>query len=153
MHIREFKTGDETALRDVFFSAVHDIAAADYSAEQCAVWAPVEYAQAKWAQRMEQISPFIAEREGRIAGYASVAKNGYIDHFFVRASDARHGVGTLLMRHIHARAATWQSTYLFANVSVTARPFFEKWEFTVEIEQSNLVQGIAINNFRMGKHV
>jgi hypothetical protein len=40
MIIRPFRQGEEAALRQVFFSAVHEIASRDYTSEQIEAWAP-----------------------------------------------------------------------------------------------------------------
>jgi putative acetyltransferase len=42
MIIREFRLGDEPALYQVFFSAIHEIASKDYTPQQVNAWAPIE---------------------------------------------------------------------------------------------------------------
>jgi len=152
--IRRYRSGDATALWGVYFSAIHQVAAADYSPEQISAWAPesVDSAdQAKWAERMFGISPFVAERDGEIVGYADVQPNGYIDHFFVAGGAARQGVGSHLMEHLHAAATSAGLEVLFSDVSVTAKPFFERWGFVVERQQRIVVRGVGLTNFRMRK--
>jgi putative acetyltransferase len=62
MIIRPFRQGEEAALRQVFFSAVHEIASRDYTSEQIEAWAPVpkEADEAPWSERMRSICPFVA---------------------------------------------------------------------------------------------
>ncbi|HEY8601286.1 MAG TPA: GNAT family N-acetyltransferase [Thermomicrobiales bacterium] len=151
MEIREFRAGDEPALREVFFSAIHGTAAADYTPEQVDAWAPAEFDRERWAERMRGIAPFVAEEDGRIVGYADVQGDGYIDHFFVAATAGRRGVGSALMRMIHATAAERGITALYSNVSLTARPFFEHWGFAVEREQQPVANGVTMTNFLMRK--
>ncbi len=147
--IREFRVGDEPALSLVYFSAVHEIARADYTLAQLDAWAPRQYDGAAWAARMQGIQPFVAKRGGHIVGYADVQPEGYIDHFFVIASAARTGVGTLLMRRIHETAVQRGVPLLTSHVSITARPFFEKFGFEVVAPQTVTVRGVAMTNFRM----
>ena len=151
MEIRLFQVGDEPALREVFFAAVHQTAAADYSPEQLAAWAPAVYDHAAWAERMRGIRPFVAIADGTIIGYADLQPDGYIDHFFVSPTVARQGVGSALMRHIHDGAAARGITRLFSDVSLTARPFFERWGFVVERQQSVDVRGVTLSNVKMSK--
>jgi len=153
MLIRPFRQGDEDALRRVFFSAVHGVASKDYSAEQIEAWAPAPKGadRAPWAERMRAIRPFVAEADGVILGYADVQPNGYIDHFFVAAPAARGGVGSSLMARLHEEAAVRGTACLFADVSITARPFFEKWGFAVEAQQTVAIRGVPLINFRMRK--
>jgi putative acetyltransferase len=149
--IRHFENGDEAALWQVFFSAIHETASADYTPEQINAWAPEVVDFARWASRIWSISPFVAERDGEIVWYADVQSNGYIDHFFVSPALSRQGVGSLLMRKIHDTAIVRGIESLFADVSVTARPFFEKWGFEVEASQAVPIRGVILNNFRMRK--
>ncbi len=149
--IRIYRDDAAPALRAVYFSAIHETAARDYTPEQIAAWAPETYDESRWAARMAGIQPFIAERDGIVVGYADVQPNGYIDHFFVSAHAGRQGVGTALMQRIHAQAEATGLTSLFSDVSITARPFFERWGFAVEQEQSLVVAGLSLTNYRMRK--
>jgi len=153
MIIRPFRQGDEDALRQVFFSAVHDLASKDYTAEQIDAWAPVPQAAdaAPWSERIRRIRPFVAEVEDAIVGYADLQPDGTIDHFFVAGPAARMGVGSALMARIHEVASARGTASLFAEVSLTARPFFEKWGFAVETRQTVSVRGVPLTNFRMRK--
>src|SRR5690349_14446064 len=101
MHIRVFRPGDEPALWEVFFSAIHETAAAQYTPAQLNAWAPAQPDLVVWGQRMRGINPFVAEAQGVIIGYADLQHDGYIDHFFVAPSVARQGVGSALMQHLH----------------------------------------------------
>ena len=151
--VREFRTGDEPALWDVFYSSIHGLASADYTPEQIDAWASGAPDMAKWAERMQSIAPFVAEREGRIVGYGDVQADGYIDHFYVSPSVARSGVGSALMVRIHGTASLRGTSSLYSNVSITARPFFEKWGFVVESPQTVFIRGVSFTNFRMSKEL
>lgn len=149
--IRRFRPDDAPALWSVYFSAIRETAAKDYSPEQIAAWAPESFDESRWAERMAGIAPFVAERDGAVVGYADVQATGYIDHFFVAGHAGRQGVGSQLMLQIHAHASSGGLTSLFADVSVTARPFFEHWGFAVEQQQSLEVAGVSLTNYRMRK--
>jgi putative acetyltransferase len=100
---------------------------------------------------MRGIQPFVAEDAGQIVGYADLQPTGYIDHFFVAALRIRQGVGSQLMQHIHTTAAAQRIPQLSADVSITARPFFEKWGFVVMQQQAVTVRGVTMTNFHMQK--
>ena len=151
--VRPFDDSDPPGLWAVYYAAVHQTAAAHYTAEQLDAWAPADFDQEKWQHRLRDLSPFVAERGGVLVGYADLQPSGYIDHFFVSPAVARQGVGSLLMEAIHRSAASNQLGSLFADVSLTARPFFERWGFTVEEETSLLVRGCSLKNFRMTKRL
>jgi putative acetyltransferase len=92
LHIRNFCPGDEPALRAVFHASVHSLADKDYTSEQLAAWAPLEYDAAQWAERMRANQPFIAQAldGGAIAGFADLQASGTIDMFlWLRRLQAR----------------------------------------------------------------
>ena len=149
MLVRAFKDGDEPALQAVFYSAIHTIAAKDYTVEQLDAWAPHRPDWEAWTARMQALRPFVAEADGRIVGYADLQASGYIDHFFVSGKHARRGVGRLLMETLQARAAEIGLARVFSDVSLTAEPFFERFGFTV-VERKNVVLGkVSLPNARM----
>lgn len=150
--IRNFRPGDEAALRAVFHAAVHGLTAHHYKAEQRAAWAPAEYDTTQWAQRMQDNQPFIAEAaDGVVAGFADLQPNGYIDMFFVAPAFAGQGVARALMAHVHAQAAQRGLARLWAHVSLTAEPFFAAQGFAVEERQAVERAGVVLHNARMGK--
>lgn len=151
LRIRPYRDGDAAALWTVFYSAIHQTAAADYSMEQRNAWAPATPDLAKWEKRILGIQPFVAEWDGNVAGYADLQPSGLIDHFFVASAFGRRGVGSALMAVIHQSARQRMVPVLFSEVSLTARPFFEKQGFVVEREQTVQIGTVALKNFRMSK--
>lgn len=151
MRIRPFHPGDEAELRQVFFQAVRTTAAADYSSAQIAAWAPETVDPDKWAARMRGIQPFVAEDVGQILGFADLQPDGYIDMFFVRPIAGRRGVGRALMQTILATAQARAIPSLYSHVSLTARPFFEKFGFVAGPPQTVWIGDIALTNFPMRK--
>jgi len=149
MRIREFRIGDESALRAVFRSAVHELASADYTPEQIEAWAPAALDPDIWIERMRCIRPFVVEFDGEILAYADVQANGYIDHFFVAGPHARTGLGTLLMQRIRSTASARGITVLTSHVSRTAQPFFARFGFFVVAHHSPVVRGVVVPNALM----
>ena len=153
MLVRNFNAGEETFLRSVFFSSVHQLASRDYSPEQLEAWAPREYDDSHWIKKIRKLRPFVAEVDGCVVGYADLQASGYIDHFYVAGSRVGRGVGRALMEHIHRAAHQRRILELWADVSLTAEPFFAKWNFVAETRQSVVVRGIVIPNVRMRKRL
>jgi len=151
MLVRAFRTGDEPALQAVFYSAVHNLAAKDYTTKQLDAWAPHRPNWETWTQRMQDLQPFIVEEDARVVGYADLQTTGYIDHFYVSSAYARRGVGRCLMERLHARAAELGLGRLFSDVSRTAEPFFEAFGFRV-VERKKAVMGrVSLPHARMEK--
>jgi len=151
MEIRRFKPGDETALFRVFFTAIHEVASRDYSHEQVAAWAPVDFDMGLWASRMKEIQPFVAVLGNEIVGYADVQPDGYIDHFFVSGFRPRQGIGTRLMARIHEEARSLDLMELTSNVSKTAELFFALHGFHVVKRGFPVRRGVTLQNALMRK--
>ena len=153
LQIREFRPGDEKTLRAVFLSSVHELAGREYSQQQLDAWAPRHHDELEWSARIQRLQPLIAEMEGAVVAYADLQPSGYIDHFYVAGSHARRGVGSALMEHIHATALARGMSELWAEVSLTAEPFFAKWGFVAETRNSVVARGVQMFNIRMRKRL
>ena len=149
--IREFRRGDEPALRAVFESAIHEVAIRDYTQAQVDAWAPRDFDATLWAKRVQGIAPFVVERDGEIVAYADVQASGYIDHFFVGARAGKQGVGGMLMRRIHERAHELDIAVLTSEVSRTAQPFYVHFGFEIVERHVKEVRGVGIEYAAMRK--
>jgi len=151
--IRRYQPGEEKALWYLFFETVTTINSKHYSEEQTDAWAPSEYSTLNWEQRIKGINPFVALLHNRIVGYADVQSNGYIDHFFCSADHQGLGIGKALMKKIHQEALDNSIRQLLAEVSITARPFFEKMGFKVIKQQEVEIRGQVLINYKMEKQL
>jgi putative acetyltransferase len=151
MKIRRFQPGEELALFEVFYSAIHLIARNDYSEKQLNAWASLDLDRKIWVKRINGINPFVAEIDAKPVGYADVQRNGYIDHFFVSGNHPRKGVGTALMEAIHSESKRLSITELTSNVSLTAQPFFERFGFVVVEQRKPVIRGVEFLNAFMRK--
>lgn len=151
MKIRRFQPGEEPALYEVFYSAIHLIARNDYSQGQLNAWAPSELNLELWVKRINDINPFVAEIDGKPVGYADVQQNGYIDHFFVSGNHPRKGVGKALMKAIHSESERLGIAELTSNVSKTAQPFFQRFGFVIVEQRKPVIRGVELQNALMRK--
>ncbi|MGJ7545067.1 GNAT family N-acetyltransferase [Variovorax sp. LT1R16] len=149
LHIRPFHEADAPTLRAVFESSVHTLAAPYYTPAERAAWAPRAHDAVQWAERMRALQPFVAELDGRIAGFADLQPSGYIDMFFVAGGCGGRGVARALMAWIEASAHERGIGMLFADVSLAAETFFERAGFEVEQRQTVERAGVALRNARM----
>lgn len=146
--LRPFRPDDILTLFALFRGTVHRVNSRDYTSEQVAAWAPVEIDAARWATLTERFA-VIAEVDGEVAGFADLEADGHIDRFFVHADHQGCGVGTAMVRAILNEAERAGIVRLFAEVSITARPFFERHGFVVLAEQQVMVRDVPLANFRM----
>jgi putative acetyltransferase len=150
-HIRPYQPGEEPLLRELFYTTVHNVNQRDYTIEQRNAWAPQRYDPNAWAARMMESEPFVAVDNDTIVGFADVQSDGYIDFFFCHSAYQGKGVGKALMKHLLKTGRRYGIKRFYANVSVTAMPFFAHFGFRVVTEQQQQVRGVTLNNFLMEK--
>ena len=154
MLVRKYRPGEEPELWQLFFNTIRTVNLGDYTAEQVRVWAPEDTDPERWRARIEGICPWVCVEEGDvIVGYADLQDSGYIDHFFVHHAWQRRGVGRRLMETIETEARARRIPELSAEVSVTARPFFEAFGFTVVEVKDTEVDGLVMRNFAMTRRL
>ncbi|WP_241981186.1 GNAT family N-acetyltransferase [Cryobacterium algoritolerans] len=150
--IRPYGHADAADTLAIFLAAVTETAAADYSPEQIQAWArPEAREQSAWHTAMQERNSYVTTMDGTPAGFSDVDSEGYIDMMFVAPRYLRRGVARQLIDHVEARARQEHLTELTADVSITARPFFERSGFTVEAEQHPVTAGVRLTNYKMKK--
>ncbi len=153
MVIREYKRSDLTALSQLYYDTIHRINARDYSPEQIEAWAPEVPETSFWQNRFKNRRVFVAEEEGVVTGFAEFEFTGHIDCFYVHHAWQRRGVGALLLERIERDADARRMRRLFADVSLTARPFFEAMGFRVVEPREKLYRGCRFRQFAMEKNL
>jgi putative acetyltransferase len=147
--IRRYVEGEEAALFDVYYTAIHLVASRNYTAEQVQAWAPQDLDVTLWRDKIRSIKPFVAELDRKVVGYADVQSSGYIDHFFVSGLHPRKGIGSLLMRRILSEAEGRGIATLTSDVSRTAQPFFERFGFAIVEQRNPVLRGVVVPNALM----
>ena len=151
MKIRAYHLGEEQKIWQLFHDTIQHINAEHYSQKQLHAWAPPLFDQSLWSKKLAKLSSFVCVKEEKIVGYSDLQQNGYIDHFFCHHQYQGVGVGTALMVHIHTLAKQRGITQLTADVSITAKLFFEGKGFKVVKQQDVLIRGQILRNFKMLK--
>jgi putative acetyltransferase len=149
--IRKYVAGEEVVLRELFFETIHNVNSSDYTEQQVNVWAPQQYNAEDWLQRIKAIDPYVAIVDGEIAGYADLQRDGYIDHFYCHWRFQGQGVGRALMKTLLSKGRTLGIKRFYSQVSITARPFFERYGFLVLKQQRVSIGDIELTNFKMEK--
>ena len=153
MIIRHVKKGEEEALFCVFYSAIHQTAAKDYSALQLNAWAPLDIDKEQWAHVIQKNQPWVVELNGESVAYADLQPDGTIDHFFVSAAHSRQGIGSALMKQIINQAGYLGINTICSHVSKTAEPFFASHGFFIVKRKSVTLRGVSFDNVLMHKRL
>lgn len=154
VEVRAYSSEDASETLAVFLAAVTVTASGDYSPAQIAAWArPEQRDLAGWDRAMSSRHSYVAVVEGEVAGFSDVSDGGYIDMLFVAPRHARRGVARSLLRTLEARARDSGAHCLSADVSITARSFFERHGFVEAAEQHPVTAGVQMTNFHMSKRL
>ena len=153
MHIRQYKAGEEAQLWALFYHTIHQVNTQDYTEIQINAWAPKQVDMESWITKTQGRSPFVCLSNQQIVGYSDLQPNGYIDHFFCHHEFQGKGVGSALMRHIEQLAERQNIQKLTADVSLTAKGFFEHRGFEVVSNQQVSIRGQWLSNYKMQKNL
>ena len=140
IEIRDYRASDSEALADIFQRAVREIARKDYSPVQVLAWAPDARDGAA-----------VAEYDGQVAGFTDLDGDGHIDMFYVNPDFQRRGVASAMLRFLAERGQSERRKRLFGEVSITARPVFERHGFKVLAYQTVETNGQSLGSYRMEK--
>lgn len=151
INIRKYNESDAPDLWAIFYHTIRNVNSRDYTQAQVEAWAPDDFSPEAWQRKMNAISPFVAEIDGEIVGYADLQEDGLIDHFFCHHEHQGKGVGRHLMGHVLRVGELQGITKFYSEVSITARPFYEKFGFKVAKEQTVEIRGQKLRNFVMEK--
>jgi putative acetyltransferase len=151
--IREAKLSDLPSLQQLFVGTIETICKADYNDQQISVWtASIENKQ-RWLDIIENQYVLIAQERDGIIGFCSLDKNNYIDLFYVHKDKQGQGIARLLYNNIESEAIKFGQKELTSDVSITARPFFEKMGFAIQAEQTVVRHGVELTNYKMKKRL
>lgn len=152
--IRTYEEQDAPFLAAIYFNTIHKINARDYSPKQINAWAPTSSLETEgWIKKWRKLSPIIAILDHKIVGFVEFEETGHIDCFYCHHEYQGCGVGTALINAIESKARKNNINKLFAEVSITARPFFEAQGFNVIKEQCVEIRGVTLTNFVMEKFI
>src|ERR1700754_4256832 len=94
---------------------------------------------------------WLALVDGEPAGFTDLEPDGHLDMMFVDPRFHQRGVATALVRRAEAEARRVGLREIFAEVSITARPFFERQGFSVVAPHPIELHGLVFKTWRMTK--
>ena len=151
--VRPYRKDDLPEIAQLFYNTVHLVNCADYNPAQLQAWAPYLYTIDYWQNRFQKYEVYVADAQGTVVGFAEFESTGHIDCFYVHHQWQRQGVGASLMLAIEADANHQQIPRLFAEVSLTARLFFQHHGFAVVRSQQKRYRDLQFQQFVMAKQL
>jgi GNAT superfamily N-acetyltransferase len=106
-----------------------------------------------WNKRLEYTRPWLVIEEDKVLGFGELDNNGHIDCFYVHKDYQHKGIGRFLLNWIEQVALRSGNLKLYADVSITAKPFFKTQGFRV-IRPNLVVKGVLmLKNYVMEKDI
>ncbi len=149
MLVRTHRNSDIPGISRLYYDTIHHINSHDYTREQLDAWAPAVPDLAFWKERFKKYHVYVAEEDRRVVGFTELDTTGHIDCFFVHYEWQRRGIGTRLMDRLMATADREKMLRLFAEVSITAVPFFRDCGFVVIRENETIRRNVKLKQFAM----
>lgn len=152
-YIRSFEPGDKVEIYQLFYDTVHCINCQDYTEKQLNAWAPKVPDLSQWRKSLAKNYSFVAvdKNSGKIIGFSDLEENGCLNRGFVHKDYQRQAIGKALLDVCKEKAIALDIKKLFSDVSITAKPFFEKCGYVVEAIQTKELRGLIFTNYRMVK--
>jgi putative acetyltransferase len=84
-------------------------------------------------------------------GYGTLKDSDYIDFFYVHKNFQRRGIADKLLSRLELQAKKHLVSKISSDISITAKPFFEKKGYQVIRRQENQRGEIVLINYKMEK--
>lgn len=150
--IRAAQQSDVIELRDLYKNTVLEVNSRDYSQEEVEDWASCGDNLSNIRKMIESHYFIVAVNQlSQIVGFSSITPQGYLHNMFIHKDFQGKGIATLLLEEIERYAIAEGIKRITSEVSITARPFFEKHGYTVEVEQKRKANQLCLTNFWMAK--
>lgn len=153
IELRTAVFGDIPAIVEMYRATVHTINAKDYTPAQIKVWADGAVNYPRWEKAIKEQYFVMAEIDGKLAGFSSIAKNGYLDFLYVSKDYQRCGVALTLLKEIERKAREQKNQEIYSHVSKTARGFFQKMGYEHKEDIRDLYKGELFINALMVKRL
>lgn len=150
--IRRLAAQDIPEMRKLFRATVLTVNSKDYTKEEVEDWASCGDSVEHWKELLAKNNYIDAlDGQGGIVGFSSMNAEGYLHSMFVHKDWQGKGVATLLLSEVEKIARRYGVHKISVEVSVTARPFFEKHGYKVVKEQKAKANRLYLTNYVMEK--
>lgn len=154
MTIRPLAEQDIPQMKALFRDTVLNVNARDYTEEEVEDWASCGDSDGRWKELLAE-NEYVGAFDGRgvLTGFASMNKDGYLHSMFVHKDFQRSGIATLLLVQVERIAQRFGADCITSEVSLTARPFFERKGYeTIKVQKARAMR-LELTNFLMRKRL
>ncbi|ASI91063.1 GNAT family N-acetyltransferase [Vibrio mediterranei] len=144
---------DASELLELYRQTIRTVNCHDYNEMQIRAWARDELETTAFETYIARCKPFVVTNQTQILGYSDLQDDGLIDHFYCHHQAQRQGVGSALMQTIMNKAHEADIRRLYSYVSITAKPFFLHFGFSVLRPNQADIRGVVLDNYLMEKEL
>jgi putative acetyltransferase len=153
MNFRKATASDLNEIQQLYIETIQSVCKNDYDTAQIEAWISGVKNTERWTTVIETQFVLLAIIRDQIAGFGTLKEGNYIDFFYIHKDFQRQGIANKIFTELELEAKKNHSKIITSDVSVTAKPFFEKKGFVVKMEQKNMVKGVEIINYKMEKEL
>ena len=151
--LRPFLPADAPVLAEIFQVSIEELTGEDYSEAQQAAWASQADNLEEFGARLAESLTLVATIGGSVVGFASLKGADHIDLFYVHPAAVGQGVARLLAEALEKLAGARGAKRLVADVSDTARGFFEKRGYEAQRRNTISIGDEWLGNTTMEKRL
>lgn len=151
--IRKGRLEDLRALQQLCVETIREVCSADYNPEQIQAWISGFEDEHRWKDILADQYVIVAIIEKEIIGFATLKEGNYLDYLYVHRNYQARGIARQLYKEIEEEALRGGQPSLSADVSITARPFFEKMGFILRKAQKVRRRGVQFTTYKMLKEI
>ena len=152
MEIRRAKLRDAYSIENIFSSTVRKINRKDYNQKQIEVWA--SFAESNcWKTIISSQKVWVAEIKNELVGFCSLTANGVFNFLYVHHNYQRQGIASALQEVLESEAVDENHHTVYAKVSITARPFFQRKGYKVKKIEHHEIKGVFFSRAIMEKEL
>jgi putative acetyltransferase len=151
--IRTAEIDDLDQIRQLFRDTITMINVKDYHPEQIAVWAASSENVERWVEKIKEHHFFVAHQGDRIIGFCSLTDAGYLDFMYIHKDHQGEGIASALLTRLEELAKELALKRIWADVSITARPFFGSRGFRTYHIHTRMLGDVPFENAEMEKDI
>lgn len=151
--IRNAVLSDLNEMQELFVQTIESVCTNDYNPDQINAWISGVKNTERWIEVITTQFVLLAIAENKITGFGTLKNGNYIDLFYIHKDFQRKGIAQRILNELELEAKNQHAQIITSDVSITAKPFFEKNGFVVKAEQKNIILDIEIINYKMEKEL
>lgn len=153
MNFRKATLSDLKEMQELYVNTIRFVCQKEYNPQQIDVWISGINNTDRWIEVIRTQFVLLALIENKIVGYGTLKEANYIDFFYIHKDFQRQGIAAAILTRLEFEAQKRNSKTITSDISITAKPFFEKKGFIAKAEQKNIKEGVELINYKMEKNL